>query len=367
MMPPLLLVSCLVLLLADLPHTQPALFDSGHDDQGDWDADDPPQTTSLSKQQLEQQEGQRQRQAQAADSTGSDSTGQNARAPTAEEFWGLELLSLSMAPQKLVMPESRTLVLTVSCKSYYGLMDDPFSQQPPSQAVFLAPDGQAEQAMFMPSENLIDGTEQDGTYQTKLRLPIWNQPNGRYELQYVVLFDNKGNSAFFDAPEIRHMGWPTSFSVQGSRADDQPPTLLAVAVLSPEVLLASGVHGRVHLAVAVQDDISGMANASEDVFPCHINVESRFSPAAQQLTGSFDLRNRSTKGFKEFAPLGLPGKPGLNTHACVQLTNSHRRADTHGRQTHHTTKARVLKCAPTRSSRMLSFDQGLASLCLSVC
>jgi hypothetical protein len=83
----------------------------------------------------------------------------------------------------------------------------------PSQARFQGPSGsQFADVVFVPPGDLVSGDTRDGVYVSTMTLPQYSE-SGTWQLVYLFLYDEVGNSHRYTRSEMVALGFPTEFTV----------------------------------------------------------------------------------------------------------------------------------------------------------
>ena len=119
------------------------------------------------------------------------------------------LISFDFAP-KSVDTSTSSKEITVTAH----LIDD-LSGVDTIQTRFRSPSGnQIADAGFW-SPGLVSGDELDGIYEGKLKLPQYSE-QGTWEIEYILLIDNVGNTKWLDKDDATAMGLPTTFVIDST-------------------------------------------------------------------------------------------------------------------------------------------------------
>ena len=87
----------------------------------------------------------------------------------------------------------------------------------PSQVRFSSPSGNQLASSVFSHTELVSGDNLDGIYVNSMTLPQYCE-RGTWQLEYILLIDNVGNSKWLRKGDINAMGFTTDFLVLGDNA-----------------------------------------------------------------------------------------------------------------------------------------------------
>lgn len=121
---------------------------------------------------------------------------------------------------------------------------------------FASPSESQDIDVFINSNDLISGTNLDGTYQGIVEIPQFSEL-GVWTLESVFIDDKTGNIEFLQQQELTNFGFNPTFTVTGT-TDTQAPVLENITIEENTVVDTSGGSAEVELTVNVTDNLSGI-------------------------------------------------------------------------------------------------------------
>ncbi len=130
----------------------------------------------------------------------------------------------------------------------------------PSQVRFRSPSGnQFADVIIAPPGNLVSGNTLDGIYSSILVVPRYGE-SGTWQLQYLMLVDDVGNTRWLDRNQMIALGFSTDFNVT-SIGDTQAPNVITFA-LTPNSVDVSILPQTITITARVTDDLSGVTDGT---------------------------------------------------------------------------------------------------------
>jgi hypothetical protein len=120
---------------------------------------------------------------------------------------------------------------------------------------FSSPSGhQSVEAGFL----LVSGTDLNGTWAASATIPAYSEA-GTWIVDYVLVFDNAGNTQYYYTSDLTALGFPTNLQVT-SNQDTQPPVLTSFT-FSPMAVNTTTTSATVNLTAQITDNLSGASEA----------------------------------------------------------------------------------------------------------
>ena len=209
------------------------------------------------------------------------------------------LASIAISPAVIdTSTNSQSILLTVRLTDELSGMTAPGPLTPSragAWAAFRSPaggsDSPAPSVQFLPSMR-VSGDEFDGVYTNALILPRFSHA-GNWTLFQFDVTDAVGNQRQMSLAELRGLGFPTKFTVEG--ADDRnPPELVSVSINSTTVDTSSS-NQPITITVRLRDNLAGL-----DRLPIPTGYQpsqiSFVSPSKGQHVGTYFAQEKRESG-----------------------------------------------------------------------
>jgi hypothetical protein len=201
-----------------------------------------------------------------------------------------QLESIAISPTVVdTSSNSETILLTVRLTDDLSGFAAPAPGTPSwtsAQVVFAGPGGDVDRpalrAPFSPGMR-VSGDELDGVYENVLTVPRFSRA-GNWTLQEFDVADAAGNHRQIGLAELRSLGFPTQFTVQGTE-DRNPPDIVS-AFISPSTVGTTFSNQPITITVHLQDDLAGIGNPTGQ-FGYSVSQISFLSPSRKQHAATY--------------------------------------------------------------------------------
>lgn len=200
------------------------------------------------------------------------------------------LLSIAIAPTVIdTSTNSQAVLLTVRLSddlSGITAAGPGMPSQARASAMFRSPVGGLSASVagvYFDASMRVSGDELDGVYTNSLILPRYTHA-GNWTLIAFDVADAVGNHKQMSFTELRSLGFPTQFTVQG--VDDRIPPSIVSATFSPNKVDTSISNQPVIVTVHLRDDLAGMDGSMSlsSYMQCSISF---VSPSKEQRVGTY--------------------------------------------------------------------------------
>jgi hypothetical protein len=209
-----------------------------------------------------------------------------------------QLESLAISPTVIdTSSNSQTILLTVRLTDDLSGFAAPEPGAPflaGAWAEFTSPAGDVDSPIlyvsFSPAMR-VSGDDFDGIYTNALIVPRFSR-TGNWTLLEFYVSDAVGNRRQMSLAELRRLGFPTQFTVQG--IDDINPPDIVSASISPSTVDTSNSNQPITITLHLQDDLAGIGTPGQVGYS--MSQISFVSPSGTQYAGTYFTADQRAAG-----------------------------------------------------------------------